>query len=87
MRVYRVYDTGTNATVPLPVRMNYVVIVRPLIIVPSAEVSVYYIEGENARLKKTFYIVWPESPGGVLTEELDVKFTVLIVTGGKGGAP
>ena len=87
MAVYRVYDTGTNATVPLPVRMNYVVIVRPLIIVPSAEVSVYYIEGENARLKKTFYIVWPESPGGVLTEELDVKFTVLIVTGGKGRAP
>ena len=87
MAVYRVYDTGRNATVPIPTRMNYVTIVRPFIIVPVAQVNVYYISGEDARFKKTFYVVWPKSPGRALTENLDVRFTVLIVTGGKKGAP
>ncbi|WP_297507316.1 hypothetical protein [Thermococcus sp.] len=84
MMVYRIYDLGTNATLGLPVRMNYVVIIRPLLLLPSAEVSVYYISGERAVRRKTFYVTWPYSPGDVITKALDVRFTVLIVGGGGG---
>jgi hypothetical protein len=87
MAVYRVYDTGTNATVPLPVRMDYVVVVRPLLVLPASQVDVYYLDGGDVRYKDTFYIVWPKSPGNVLTKNLDVKFTVLVVTGAKVNAP
>lgn len=84
MTFYRIYDTGRNATLGLPVRMNYVVVIRPVVILPSAEVSVYYISGKRAVVRKKFYITWPSSPGGVITSRLGVRFTVLIVAGGKG---
>ena len=84
MTVYRVYDTGKNVTLGLPVRMNYVVIIRPLVILPSAEVNVYYVSGGRAVGREKFYIAWPASPGGVITKRLGVRFTVLIVTGGRG---
>ncbi|WP_297499530.1 hypothetical protein [Thermococcus sp.] len=84
MMVYRIYDVGTNITLGLPVRMNYVVIIRPLLILPLVEVNVYYISGRKAILRKTFYVTWPSFPGDTITRALDVRFTVLILTGGRG---
>ena len=84
MMVYRVYDKGLNATGGLPVRMNYVAVVRPLVILPGTEVNVYYLKGTTAESRERFFIFWPLSPGGVLTKKLGTVFTVIIVTGGNG---
>ncbi len=84
MTLYWVYDTGINTTLELPTLMKYVVVVRPLLLVPSTEVSVYYVSGGRAVLRKKFYVTWPFMPGGVLTRELGVRFTVLMPPG-KGG--
>lgn len=84
MAVYRVYDTGRDPETFLPKKMDYLVIVKPLIIVPAARVYVYHVgSGENS-WKKSFTIVWPLQPGSVITENLKTEFTVIIVTGGEG---
>jgi len=84
MVVYRIYDRGLNATGGLPVRMDYMAVVRPLLIVPVTEVDVYYLKGTTAETRERFFIIWPLSPGGVLTKKLGTVFTVIIVTGGGG---
>lgn len=84
MKVYRIYDGGTNATDLMPVLMNYVVVIRPMVVLPGAEVNVYYIKGHDAVSRKRFLVFWPLSPGGVLTRNLDVKFTVFVISGGGG---
>ena len=84
MKVYRIYDGGTNATDLMPVLMNYVVVIRPMVFLPGAEVNVYYIKGHDAVSRKRFLVFWPFSPGGVLTKHLNVKFTVFVISGGGG---
>jgi hypothetical protein len=85
MEVYMVWDKGTDTETLMPKTMDYVAIVRPLIVVPAARVDVYHVDGKKASWKKSFTIVWPLQPGSVLTEKLKTEFTVIIVTGGRGG--
>ncbi len=85
MKVYLVRDTGVDTETLMPKRMDYVAIVRPLLIVPAARVDVYHVDGESASWKKSFTIVWPLQPGSVLTDKLKTEFTVIIFTGGAGG--
>ncbi len=84
MAVYRVYDTGKTPTLGLQVRMDYLVIIRPMMVLPSAEVDVYHLSKGRAVKREKFYITWPSSPGGVLTNRLGAKFTVFIITEGGG---
>jgi len=85
MLVYRVYDGGTNATDLMPVLMNYVAIIRPMVVLPGAEVNVYDIRGHDAVSRQRFFVFWPLSPGGALTKHLDVEFTVFIISGSSRG--
>lgn len=85
MRVYRVYDIGKNATLGLPVKMNYLVVIRSWVLLPVVDVYVYYVRGNEVYAKKSIRIFWPEYPGSVLTSELGVRFTVFILQGGTGG--
>jgi len=86
MMIYRIYDIGNDNRLGLPVRMDYIAVVRPLIILPATEVTVYKVSGTRVTQKKSFLVVWPESPGSVLEKNLGVKFTVLILanSGGEG---
>ncbi len=84
MRVYRVYDVGKNATLGLPAKMNYLVVLRSWILLPVVDVYVYYVKGNTVYSKKSIRILWPEYPGSVLTRELGVRFTVFIMQGGGG---
>jgi len=85
MEVYLVRDTGVDTETLMPKKMDYLVIVRPLMVVPAARVDIYHVNGKGASWKKSFTIVWPLQPGSVLTEKLKTEFTVIIFTGGAGG--
>jgi len=76
--VYVLYDTGPSYRLGIERPLRAVAVVRPLLLVPAVEVRLYDLSGRHL---ETFYIIWPRSPGGVLSERLDFRFTVLIVTG------
>ncbi|EHR77395.1 hypothetical protein OCC_13001 [Thermococcus litoralis DSM 5473] len=82
MRMYRVYDTGISHSLLSPKKLNHVVITRPLFFIPAIEVYVYSIS-EDRRIagRDKFYLIWPKSPGKLLTEKFDFKFSVMIVPG------
>ncbi|MCD6373649.1 MAG: hypothetical protein J7L37_08940 [Thermococcus sp.] len=83
MKIYRIYDTELSASLLLPKKLNYIVIVRPLIFLPVAELHVYEVSEDRRLVKReTYYLVWPKSPGKFLTETFDAKFTVMILESG-----
>ncbi|WP_297551332.1 hypothetical protein [Thermococcus sp.] len=84
MTVYRIYDTASSKELGLPTRMNYLVVVRALLVVPAVEVISYNVSGTRVVGKKSFYVVWPFSPGKVLEDNFGVRFTVLVFSG-RGG--
>ncbi len=84
MWVYFLNDVGPTHSLGLNKRLRYLVVVRPLLIVPVVEVNAYRISHGKIADRERFYVVWPMSPGKVLTEEFDFEFTVLIVEGGGG---
>jgi len=85
MWVYLLYDVGPSYRLGIPKRIQALVVVRPLILIPVVEVDVYPFAKGHFTGRERFYLVWPQSPGGLLSEKLDFEFTVLIVTGGGGG--
>jgi len=85
MTVYRVYDVASDKELGLPTRINYLVVVRALLLVPAVEVIAYNVSGRDITGKKNFYVVWPRSPGSVLEDSFGVRFTVLVFSG-KGGS-
>ncbi len=84
MRVIRVYDVGTDE-LGLQRKMDYVAVLRPLVFLPVVEVNVYYVKGRTIVKRDRFYVTWPRSPGGVLSKNLGVSFTVIVLTPGGGG--
>ena len=87
MWVYTIYDVGPSYRLGIKKPLRALVVVRPLLVVPAVEVNVYTFQNRHFLEKQKFYVVWPQSPGSVLTEKLDFEFTVLIVRdGGEGGA-
>ena len=85
MNVYRVYDVARDRELGLPTKMNYLVVVRALLVVPAAEVIAYNVSGTEVVGKKSFYVVWPRSPGSVLEDNFGIRFTVLVFSGKGGG--
>jgi hypothetical protein len=85
MKVYRIYDVGKDVELGLPRRMNYLVLVKPLLILPAVEVTAYNVSGTEVTGKKSFFVFWPRPPASVLEENFGVRFTVLVFAGGGGG--
>ncbi|WP_297062808.1 hypothetical protein [Thermococcus sp.] len=85
MWVYPLYDVGPSYSLGINKQIKALVVVRPLLIVPAVEVVVYQFRGTHFTGKQKFYVVWPQSPGNVLSKKLDFHFTVLIIKGGGGG--
>ncbi|AMQ19174.1 hypothetical protein [Thermococcus peptonophilus] len=87
MWVYFLNDVGPTHSLGLNKRLEALVVVRPLLLLPVVEVNSYEISrGGKIIGRDRFYVVWPISPGNVLTERFDFEFTVIIVTGGGVGA-
>ncbi|MBP1912065.1 hypothetical protein [Thermococcus stetteri] len=86
MWAYFLNDVGPTHSLGLNKRLKALVVVRPLLLVPVVEVNAYEISDGKITGRDKFYVVWPVSPGKVLTEKFDFEFTVIIVTGGGVGA-
>lgn len=84
MWVYFLNDVGPSYSLGLNKKLEAFVVVRPLLFLPVVEVNAYEISRGKITGRDRFYVLWPVSPGGVLTEKFDFKFTVLIVKGGRG---
>ncbi|WP_099209262.1 hypothetical protein [Thermococcus henrietii] len=85
MWVYFVQDVGSSHSLGLNKKIEFVAVVRPLLLLPVVEVSVYNVSSGEVTGSESFYIIWPQSPGSVLTRKFDFDFTVLVMTGGGGG--
>jgi len=85
MWVYLLYDAGPSYRLGIQKQLRALVIVRPLLLVPAVEVYVYPFKDGHFLEKQKIYVVWPQSPGTILTRQLDFEFTVLIVRGGGPG--
>jgi len=85
MWVYFVQDVGPSHSLGLNKRIEFVAVVRPLLPLPVVEVSVYNVTSGRVTGAEKFYIIWPQSPGAVLTRKLDFEFTVLVGVGGESG--
>jgi hypothetical protein len=84
MWVYFLNDVGPSHSLGLNKRLKSLVVVRPLLFIPVVEVNTYEISGKTVTGRSRFYVVWPVSPGKVLTEKFDFEFTVIIITEGGG---
>jgi len=63
MWVYIVYDRGVRNEVIMEKELRALVIVRPLLLVPVVEVSVYHFSGENVTGKRSSTYYGPSSRG------------------------
>ncbi|AJC72354.1 MAG: hypothetical protein J7K48_05355 [Thermococcus sp.] len=81
IRAYRLFDTGLSHDLKLPTKLNNVIMIRPWLILPVVDVYVYEMSQDGTKEivdKKHYYLVWPVSPGGFLTEKFNFEFTVMI---------
>lgn len=82
IHVYRLVDTGISYDLKLPKRLDHVVMTRPWLVLPVVDVYVYEVSQVNGTKqilnKEHYYLVWPMSPGGLLTEKLNFEFSVII---------
>ena len=84
MKGYWVYDEISQVTPAIPVNVRAFVVVRTIPFMTFSEVTIYNIEKGHVTGKKTVYIVWPMQPGKRLSQETNLRFTV-ILAGVKSG--
>jgi len=84
MIAYRMVDTVLPEK-SLVTHVDSIVVLRMIPFVPAVKVYDYKVEGNRVVGLRTFYVVWPEQPGTVLTREYKALFTIFTNLGGGGG--
>jgi len=85
MRMYRMVDSVLPQN-SIVTQVNSIVIIRMIPFVPAVKIYDYKVEGNKIVHLRTFYVVWPEQPGSVLTKEYKALFTIFTNLGGRGNS-
>ena len=84
LKGYKLLDSKREG--PIVKKINQVVVAQGYPFLPVVKLYIYEVNGKSVKALRTAYLVYPQSPGGRLSELFDFPFEMFFWGGGGVGA-